>query len=148
MTQEEKQELLVALCGYLPYGVKLEVKVFDKNLTSVDTIKTMQYDMFGTYVRLLDDENFSIKPYLRPMSSLTEQEISVVRTLDSNCATIGILGYDNDSNPQWAFGDYRTYTLELLNYLNSIHIDYRGIIDKGLALEAPEEMYEIFPISI
>ena len=28
-----------------------------------------------------------------------------------------------------------------LDYLNSIHIDYRGLIEKGLALEAPDDMY-------
>lgn len=35
-------------------------------------------------------------------------------------------------------------TLESYDYLNSIHIDYRGLIEKGLALEAPKGMYEVY----
>jgi hypothetical protein len=34
------------------------------------------------------------------------------------------------------------HTLEEFYYLNSIHVDYRGLIEKGLALEAPEGMYK------
>ena len=66
----------------------------------------------------LDD----IKPYLRPMSSMTleeEREYNLTKTLS-------IIDYP---------------TLESFDWLNAHHFDYRGLIEKGLALEMPKEMY-------
>ncbi len=65
------------------------------------------------------------KPYLRPMSSMTEEEKKkVYYFVEShkfgNCSRSGAIS----------------------DYLNSIHIDYRNLIEKGLALEAPEGMYK------
>jgi hypothetical protein len=39
------------------------------------------------------------------------------------------------------FGEY-VPTLETFDWLNAHHFDYRGLIEKGLALEAPEGMYK------
>ena len=63
-----------------------------------------------------------IKPYLRPMSSMTEEELDKYEELE------------------WA-GDFETLSLPLLDWLNRKMFDYRGLIEKGLALEAPEGMY-------
>jgi hypothetical protein len=116
MTQEEKQLLLQDLCARLPYKVKVEVCVKDKNIKSIDCVK---YDTVGTYIRLMDDENFSIKPYLRQISSMTEDEKiewfeSVVQTMDCD---------------------------KQLDFYCKHNFDYRGLIEKGLALEAPKGMY-------
>lgn len=37
---------------------------------------------------------------------------------------------------------YRETFYEYTDYLNAHHFDYRGLIEKGLALEAPEDMYK------
>ena len=70
------------------------------------------------------------------MSSMTEEEIKTYRTLqDIACSyhyefgdiVDDFLYFDNDAS---------------LDYLNSVHIDHRGLIPMGLALEAPEDMYK------
>ena len=65
-----------------------------------------------------------VKPYLRPMSSMTE-----VETLEFVNTTIKSLEY-----PMWT-----TYSYD---WLDAYHFDYRGLIPMGLALEAPEDMYK------
>ena len=65
-----------------------------------------------------------IKPYLRPLSSMTEEEI---KTYNAFCSYNGI----DDS-----------CVIDYMDWLNSHHFDYRDLISKGLALEAPEGMYE------
>jgi hypothetical protein len=74
---------------------------------------------------MLDD----IKPYLRPMSSMTDDEID---TYHSYCDC-----NDKDFNGEVLYFD----TIESFDYLNSIHVDFRNLIPKGLAIEAPEGMY-------
>lgn len=61
-----------------------------------------------------------IKPYLRSMSSMTEEEEKQFQ--DVNLYEL-------------------PYMVEGLDWLNAHHFDYRGLIEKGLALEAPEGMY-------
>jgi hypothetical protein len=122
MTQEEKELLSKDLCGRLP-GVKVDVRIKDyKDIKSIDCVK---YDTVGTYIRLMDDEKFSIKPYLRSMSSMTEVEKVIYKSLKE----------DIDE-------DYcEIIQLPLIDWLNKKMFDYRGLIPKGLALEAPEGMY-------
>ena len=69
-----------------------------------------------------------IKPYLRPMSSMTEEEKKEYCNLQDRflCSS------------QYPVTD----TYELFDWLNAHHFDYRGLIEKGLALEAPEGMYK------
>jgi len=106
MTQEEKQLLLKDLCERLPYGVKMTDGVDTYRLTSPFLYKYIEMEL---------------KPYLRPMSTMTEEE------KDEFYKT-----YD------WDYGVQGTP----FDWLNAHHFDYRGLIDKGLALEAPEDMYK------
>lgn len=71
-----------------------------------------------------------IMPYLRPMSSMTEEENREYNSFS--------LGKDRVSNPYMSVPAFH-----VLDWLNSHHFDYRGLIEKGLALEAPEGMYNI-----
>ena len=123
MTREDKQLLLVDLCARLPYGVKFATKyshfndthellVINKHSTIVETFKMLWWD--------IED----VKPYLRPLSSMTEGEKKEYHELcDSYC---GIY-----------FDSVRS-----VNWLNKNMFDYRGLIPKGLANEAPEGIYE------
>lgn len=126
MTQEEKQLIIRDLCTKLPHGVKVEVCIKDKNIKSVDCVK---YDTVGTYIRLMDDEKFSIKPYLRPLSSMTEEERKEYELLANHCIVTSI-------------GFIHLEAAPLIDWLDMNKFDYRGLIPKGLALEATEGMYE------
>ena len=69
----------------------------------------------------LQVEDVVFKPYLRPMLSMTEDEKIIYSIYHNNPQNIG-------------YG--------LIDWLNSHHFDYRGLIEKGLALEAKEGMYK------
>ena len=72
---------------------------------------------------------YQIRPYLRPMSSMTKEEIKdffTVRRFEYDADDKLISKYGNDTD-----------------WLNAHHFDYRGLIEKGLALEAPEGMYKV-----
>lgn len=111
MTQEDKQLLLKDLCARLPYGVKFQGE--DSNVYTLDAA-----NYFALQV-----EDVVFKPYLRPMSSMTEEEENEYRAI--NCYE-GLFPRNEDA----------------LDYILSHHFDYRGLIEKGLALEAPEGMYK------
>ena len=115
MKQEDKDLSLKDLCGRLPYGVECEIRqregwspVLHDKLTC-DTIKGIQ------------DYDWYVKPYLRPMSSMTEEENK---------------RYDDILTKMYY---HEKSTLgDISDYLNSIHVDYRGLIPKGLAIEVNE----------
>lgn len=129
MTQEEKQLLLIDLCARLPYGLKVQLiddPEFSDNPNPCDVCLSLEllqkYGNWSLY------RPFIIKPYLRSMSSMTEEELEECRaTCKYRQAGQSVL---DCATPQ------------TIDYLISHHFDYRGLIEKGLALEAPEEMYK------
>lgn len=135
MTQEEKELLLKDLCARLPYGVKVELTwwVMDEG-TCINT--NLEPDHIE---QLLNDEDgdTEIKPYLRPMSSMTEEEKRHISKM------MCLRTYDDGVVHDMAYPVYTPYYVmeDCLSYLRSIHMDYSGMIEKGLALEAPEGMY-------
>jgi len=150
MTQEEKSLLLKELCARLPYEVKCkweheyEGKTYTGGgiLCDIDHVKTPNgYRYWDCY---FEDEGDDIpielvKPYLRPMSSMTEEEKRHV--IKMTC----LRTYDNGVVYDIPYDVYTPYYVmeDCLNYLRSIHIDYLGLIEKGLALEAPKGMYNL-----
>jgi len=112
MTQEEKQLLIKDLCGRLPYGVKYQDRI--EGGVHILTLGTISH-----YERFI--------PYLRPMSSMTEEEEFHYKHLD-------LLNYSNDG---FEMPNFRS-----IDWLLAHHFDFRGLIEKGLALEASEEMYK------
>ena len=77
-------------------------------------------------------------PYLRPMSSMTEEEKDKLYTAMDWYGRI-----DENGNVDTKGQDkvYRETFYDYTDWLNAHHFDYRGLIEKGLALEAPEGMY-------
>lgn len=144
MTQEEKQLLLKDLCARLPYGVKGFIDGFGTvhikghaNFVADDIAIEHNGDVSWIEVNYF-------KPYLRSMSSMTEEENAIFNNISNKDR-----GYEKDENgwircdsihTKW--GVWPDGCAKLLDYLNSIHIDYRGLILIGLALEAPEGMYK------
>lgn len=135
MTQEDKQLLLKDLCARLPYGVKCAFYgshgVIPSNIIKIDVEnETVSHKPEGqslVYFHFVESGN--IKPYLRPMSSMTEEERREYDKLIAKCI------YDPEA---YFFDNYD----RLYDWLNSHHFDYRGLIDKSLAIVAPEEMYK------
>lgn len=146
MTQEEKELLIKDLCARLPYGVKVQNNSY--RTASVNTIKGFDGNVFimkETYESLNFNTNISttknvigyihkIKPYLRPMSSMTEEE----KVQLSQYACIG-----EDLNGEFIDEVQRKDCAAYIDWLNKNMFDYRRLIEKGLALEAPEGMYNI-----
>lgn len=133
MTQEEKDLLLKDLCARLLYGVKCLVN-FDDETKEIMTLKTGLPNSFGRWD--FYNENYSgcsnnFKPYLRPMSNITDEERGEFRMLG------GVMSYSPQHNT-WAIS---AFSPEAYDWLNKKMFDYRGLIDKGLALEAHKGMY-------
>ena len=122
MTQEEKSLLLKDLCARLPYKQHIYIKD-EKVDVDIDTILDGAY--IHEWVTLPSCQNVIIKPYLRPMSSMTREEHAYYFYYQSRLRD-GILG---------TIGEY-------LDWLITNHFDYRGLIPMGLALEAKEGMYK------
>ena len=123
---DTKMLLLKDLCSRLPYGLIVEAtykdgegwKTEDRKLLSLYTDGQVYADSVYTSIE-------HTKPYLRPMSSMTEEELNEYENFITN---------EKD--------DQLRFCNELVFY-NRHHFDYRGLIEKGLALEAPEGMYNI-----
>ena len=148
MTNEEKQLLLKDLCARIPYRtlVQLNPGAYNKPETCILT------GVHGEQVHLnVDSDPFRIdhiKPYLRPMSSMTEEENKDAKDKFFD----GSDHYDIDDIGEIYADTYQPYTSVYtlsfarlsgyIDWLNSHYFDYLGLIEKGLAIEAPEGMYE------
>jgi len=133
MTQENKELLLKDLCARLPYNCR----VFYEYVDDLDK-KTYGYSLtLNTWcIDELCANKAIIKPYLRPLSSMTEEEEQIVRWFKSDILTQGVGAID-------------LYMNRYIEWLDSRHFDWRTdgngktLIENGLALEAPEGMYKI-----
>lgn len=123
MEQTKKKLLLKDLCARLTYGVQIEIEGCRGGVLKGIDGDTISTDRGINYPLRL------VKPYLRPMSSMTEEE-------KENYFNLRTKAWDVHINDYWYYDNFESY-----DYLNSIHVDYRGLIEKGLALEAPEGMY-------
>ena len=123
MTQEEKQLLLKDLCARLPYGVKCQWDTYYNGiLTDVCKCKTKNNFVYWDcyFEECEDDVPIEIvKPYLRPMSSMTRDESYELEHIEER--------YDNH---------YDSIVAQI-DWLNAHHFDYRGLIPMDLAVEAP-----------
>lgn len=133
MTQQDRELLLKDLCARLPYGVKIQVfrTSMENESLSDEVLSYLSKD--GNLMEVEGEILSHIKPYLRPMSSMTEEEkrICYGAALPIDYCSGGSLYGTDDTEG----------LLQYFDFLNEHHFDYRGLIEKGLALEAPERMY-------
>lgn len=127
MTNKEKELLTKDLCSRLDnHSLLVKYGEEDYNIIGISFGRVILVKPFMsmTSASPLIEE---VKPYLRPMSSMTEEEKSEYCELQDRflCSS------------QYPVTD----AFEMFDWLNSHHFDYRGLIEKGLALEAPEDMY-------
>lgn len=125
MKQEDKDLLIKDLCARLPYGVIChydtivpmvgKVKSYGRlyNISFFDVKPCFQ---FHCNRDIFDFDN--VRPYLFPLSSMTEEQVEEYNDLN---------GYELGCFP---------HTEEALDYLIKNHFDYRGLIPKGLAIDA------------
>lgn len=129
MTQEEKQLLLKDICSRLPYKVKIKIRSNDiRTVRAVDVVEGIVHFVepdsispYGVHIEHPTTFHQVVKPYLRPLSSMTEKERKEYK---ETCFS-GII-----------------HTLVTFEWFHAHHFNYRGLIEKGLALEAPEGMYK------
>ena len=141
MTQEDKELLLKDLCARLPYGVKvLDTAEGVNEICELDSIMTSRKykDKIFASLTLPDDSIMvgieMVKPYLRPMSSMTEEEKKKYNNLKNQfvCRV-------QDNNGIHYVVDIDEDSFKLYDWLNAHHFDYRGLILKGLAIAVTEE---------
>lgn len=139
MIQEDKELLLKDLSARLPYGVNILHEgwnfEWDDELSTVEKVVGIDEDFIYTKVinthngeEYRDDkwpiDTFDDKLFLRPMSSMTEEEwedYQKIRMMD------------------WVHGDINGTFINtglIVDWLNAHHFDYRGLIEKGLAIDA------------
>ena len=135
MTREEKNILLKDLCSRLPYGVICHTEEGDGYLCSINqTIFGTEYGininpLKRDYFNDSETEEQAVKPYLRSMSSMTEEEY---------------IHYCETREWKYVDDDHYEYfdTLKTFDWLLEHHFDYRGLITMDLAIEAKEGMYK------
>lgn len=129
MTKKEKKLLIKDLCARLPYGVKAYIKKWSKldrkyyegvyTVESIDTsLNTIIADSERSCVEVIvgyDDSE--IKPYLFPMSSMTDEQYKEYLELEHS-------------------GNMEHLSIPALDWLNKNNFDYRGLIPMGLAIDA------------
>ena len=132
MTKEEKELLKKVLCEQLPYGVQVEIEGYHSGI-----LKGIDGDTISTD-RGINYPLWLVKPYLRPMSSMTEEEKKEF---------IHYAGYEveesvNGRHYEYYLIDYvgtpeePTYNCDSIDWLNKHHFDCRGLIKMGLAKAA------------
>lgn len=117
MTQEHKELLLKDLCARLPYGIKFLRESWnyewDQELSVIEVLEDIDKDGYINRTKVYNVED--IKPYLFPLSSMTEEQ-----------------------EKEWLYilsSDYHI-TYDTVDWLNKNHFDYRGLIPMGLAIDA------------
>ena len=144
MTQEDKELLLKDLCARLPYGVMLKHISTEKpfKLFSIKRDEYASYKKDGVELAVngiyydwyvndtYHDIELYIKPYLFPLSSMTEEQKREYNSLRDFVPTY-----------HYEYGDIVEDTalydnFESIDYLIANHFDYRGLIPMGLAIDA------------
>lgn len=128
MTRGEKDLVLQDLCARLPYGVKIQYDIYG--------IQDLTIDKLNAYIKGIKN----IKPYLRPMSSMTEEEKKEF---------IEYAGYEIEESVNGRHYEYYlkdfcgtpdepSVNADGIDWLNKKMFDFRGLIPKGLALSTDE----------
>ena len=138
MTTEQKELLLKDLCVRLPYGVKVLNTADGLNeICELDSIMTSRKHKDKIFVSLtLPNDSImtgieSIKPYLRSMSNMTEKELEEYNSF---------VRKDFPNSFTWSGANILLVEFEnFLDWLNSHYFDYRGLIERGLAIAVTEE---------
>jgi hypothetical protein len=117
MTQEQKDILLKDLCARLPYGVKVE---YENKIFDVEYVCPMYEEVKLDIPETWTIDVSEVKPYLFPLSSMTEEQKREYHELVGGFFGASVLISVED----------------LTDFFNKNHIDYRGLISIDLAIDA------------
>ena len=139
MKQKDKDLLLLDLCSRLPYEVKIQ---YEDNIFTIDYISAMYEEIKLNTPNKYTIDVLEVKPYLFPLSSMTEEQKEELKSLGWN--------FDNFEihNVSECLGTYREYVAHsdcfaLIDWLNKNHFDYRNLINKNLAIDCTNlEIYK------
>ena len=130
MKQEDKELLLKDLCARLPYRVKLQLYNGELDNDVLNSIDTEEYIIVNG-----KDDIENIKPYLFPLSSMTEEqreEFLNIQTEERQILLNALIKYKS--------GKYDKIPIiapyKQIEWLNKNHFDYQGLIEKGIAIDA------------
>lgn len=168
MTQEEKQLVLKDLCARLPYGIVVqqspkyvkgdvgyetaydsEKKPKDFNIIGIEGDNCLITDksiVKNTYSKGKISEPVTIsiyspwtkqmaRPYLRSMSSMTDRENEELKYV----IELGLQALEGEEGHNTVSAAPAAFEVD---FYNKYHFDYRGLIEKGLAIEAPADIYK------
>ena len=137
MTPKDKELLLKDLCARIPYHMR--VKVWLKDGTTEEGVLDLEHNC-GDVLRdaFYYNEIVEIKPYLFPLSSMTEAYWGdfYCKFVENEIIYNDFKKYYFDSG-SW---DKVLTTIsdcgDVIDWFNKYHFDYRGLIEKGLAIDA------------
>ena len=141
MTQKDKELLFRDLCARIPYNVKCYNSKYRPDLAEEIICITVNYNhpcvQLGTYLYKLEQ----VKPYLFPLSSMTEEQEKEIQEITGNPDYACIIRKTDGLELWLNFIDtdptiWLDAIFEVQDYLNKNHFDYRGLIEKGLAIDA------------
>ena len=141
MTKEDRELFLSDLFPRFVYGVKVQ--------SWTGEIRTTCLNAFPFSREEMDEEDMwdwldSVKPYLRPISNMTkEEEAELLNICGGDFLYKGEISIPI-AHPTCESVELLINTIVMAtNWLYSHHFDVNGLIEKGLALPAPDEMYKI-----
>ena len=151
LSKEEKELLRKDLCARLPYGVKAKVlheDILRYDYTSKEGgfIKGIENINEGLFIIKCRTEGYVLsydefKPYLLPLSSITDEMMEELNTIGffkyrDTIANVAYLESKNGVSEEiYTHIDIESISV-LIEFFHSHHIDYRGLIEKGLAIDA------------
>ena len=148
MTQKDKELLLKDLCARLPYGVKVQHQ-HQNYLEEVQTVEHISRKYGEIETNSVSGFADDFKPYLKPLYSMTEEEKEdlLITLLGKNGTKyFQVLPDGSIDNNDAAHQDLSNFNIHWINFdgvntstyidwLNAHHFDYRGLIEKGLAID-------------
>ena len=132
MTQEDKELLLKDLCARLPYGVKINENV-QGDFTVIGLTTERIFTTCETEGCHNDFPIDCIKPYLFPLSSMTDKDlVEFLQIKGMNLNTDELKTFRRE--PITIVSTLPSYSRHI-DWLNKNHFDYRNLIDKNLAID-------------
>ena len=134
MKQEEKELLLKDLCGRLPYEVKCNISRKNENCVKSRTIDSI---LDCHWLSECKSDFYEIKPYLFPLSSMTEEQRNELKSL-LRPSVLKSLDEDYKDNEDIEFPTLISANPSVveIDFYHKNHFDYRGLTEKGLAIDA------------
>lgn len=144
MIQEDKDLLLRDLCARLPYGVRMfEIEPIDgiqSHLTLYSITNKESVICITPSGGIIGSSIDAFKPYLFPLSSMTEEQFNNLKNytdLKWPHNTIELVDWDGYKTLEFWIEEMPSYeVIKVFDWLNKNHFDYRGLIEKGIAIDA------------